>query len=413
MKFGLKLLSGLAFLWLAGCTTTTTPQSKQSASLPTPDYAPFCENAVAKIYIGYPTARLNQCDASDTSQFNFTIHPEKTTDPQGQTINNSPWYGFRVDPLASGTIKFTLNYENGTHRYQPKISYDGVNWTALADAQTPNKRPISFSFSMQTDGRPFFVSAQEAFSKSAHDKWTQTTAKLPFVTQSFIGKSRDGHPIHMLEAKTEPDVQKPYVMWVGRQHPPEVTGALALIPFTETVFGDSALAKRFRKHFNILVVPMMNPDGVTDGHWRFNKGGMDLNRDWGPFSQPETQAIKSSLKRFETGQERIAFFLDFHSTWRNLLYTQTDEEPTSPPMFARDWLDAVDKKLDDEVYAFTREPRPKSDRAISKNYMYETYGISAITYEVGDATNRDAIKTSAEVFAQEMMTLLLKHETGQ
>jgi len=32
---------------------------------------------------------------------------------------------------------------------------------------------------------------------------------------------------------------------------------------------------------------------------------------------------------------------------------------------------------------------------------------------VGDETNRAAIKTSAEIFAEEMMSLLLAHETEQ
>lgn len=82
-------------------------------------------------------------------------------------------------------------------------------------------------------------------------------------------------------------------------------------------------------------------------------------------------------------------------------------------MFARDWVAEVDARLDDDVYTFTREPRPMSERPISKNYMYDTYGISAITFEVGDETPRDAIDLSARVFAEEMMSLLLKHETGQ
>ena len=140
---------------------------------------------------------------------------------------------------------------------------------------------------------------------------------------------------------------------------------------------------------------------------------MDLNRDWGPFTQPETQAVKSAIKPFLEGEQRMAFFLDFHSTWKNLLYTQADDEMTSPPMFARDWLKAVDDRLDDDVYEFSREARHNSGKPISKNYMYDQFGISSITYEVGDHTNRSAIKTSATVFAEEMMTLLLRHEDAQ
>jgi hypothetical protein len=69
--------------------------------------------------------------------------------------------------------------------------------------------------------------------------------------------------------------------------------------------------------------------------------------------------------------------------------------------------------LDDKIYSFTREARSNSGRPISKNYMHDTYGISAITYEVGDETDRPAIDVSAKVFAEEMMSLLLQHETGQ
>ena len=257
------------------------------------------------------------------------------------------------------------------------------------------------------------MSAQEIFTSKAHDVWTDKIAVSPFVTESIIGTSRNGYPLRMLQVQTDPNVNKPYVVWIGRQHPPEVTGALALIPFTETVLGGGDLSDTFLKHFNVLIIPMMNPDGVEAGHWRFNDGGMDLNRDWGPFSQPETRAVRDAFRRFETGQDKIAFFLDFHSTWRNLLYTQTDAEPTNPPLFTKDWIAAVDKRLDDNVYSFTREPRAVSERPISKNYIYQKYGVPAITYVVGDATPRSAIDLSAKVFAEEMMKLLLEHETGK
>jgi len=398
-----------ATLLLLGCQTVPAGQSK---GLPEFSGVALCENGIAAISVNHATARINECTVGSSQKFELTIRPEKTVDTQGEPINNSAWYGFRVDPIVESDIEVRLNYENGKHRYNPKLSYDGKNWTRLADDQVSKIGDAKVDLNLAHDGRPFYISAQEIFTKSAHDAWSEKMASHDFVAMTAIGKSRDGYPIQMLEAKTEPSKEKPYVVWVGRQHPPEVTGALALIPFTETVLGDSELAKRFLDHFNVLVVPMMNPDGVTDGHWRFNKGGMDLNRDWGPFTQPETQAVRDAFDRFENGGDEIAFFLDFHSTWRNLLYTQTDDEPTSPPMFARDWLANVEKNLDNNIYEFTREPRANSGRPISKNYMYDRFGISSITFEVGDSTNREAIDISAKVFAEEMMKLLLKHETG-
>jgi len=412
VQFKLLIGSICAAAFLVSCATSGFKSGAENILSKT-NSSPYCGNEIAEIRANHETARINKCDIVSDNSFSLTIRPEKITDPQGKTINNSPWYGFRVDPKQAGYVNFELAYENGTHRYRPKLSYDGVNWITLPGTETPKPRPEKFSFRVKTDERPFFISAQEIFTAKAHDKWAADIAARPDVSSSIIGKSRHGYPLKMLEVKTDPSVKKPYVVWVGRQHPPEITGALALIPFTETVLNDSKLSKRFLEQFNLLVVPMMNPDGVKDGNWRFNDGGMDLNRDWGPFTQPETRAVKEAFRRFETGEDKIAFFLDFHSTWRNLLYTQTDEEPTDPPMFTKKWVEAVDGRLDDKVYTFTREARPMSDRPISKNYIYELYGVPAITYEVGDATPRSAITESAQVFAEEMMKLLLEHEAYQ
>lgn len=402
-KFHIGLMAGTLTL-LAACVSAPKPLmvAPQGVNVPSAKGEPVCENAMAKIFITHETARVNGCDVTGEDSFSFTITPENTP------INDSAWYGFRVDPKTEGVLTVTLNYKDGKHRYPPKYSYDGTSWNVLPEERVNKIKKDKVTMRLDVASSPFFISAQEIFTASAHDNWTNKAARKSFVSKSIIGNSKDGYPIAMLEA-VEGSADKPYVVLVGRQHPPEVTGALAMIPFMNMVIGDTDLAKRFRTKFNVLMVPMMNPDGVSAGYWRHNKNGKDLNRDWGPFTQPETQAVEGALKRFKSGEHEITLFLDFHSTWRNLLYTQTDEEITSPPLFARDWLKAVDEKLDDDVYRFTREPSPNSGRPTSKNYMWETYGIPAITYEVGDHTNRAGIEISGAVFAEEMMRLLLQH----
>lgn len=394
----------------------TTPElSEQAPALKQASSEPLCENKMAEIRAAHKTARVNGCDVMSSTAFAFTITPEEKTDPEGKKINNSPWYGFRVDPKGrkEKTLRIRLNYENGDHRYPPKISYDGQYWEFLPPTRVTEIESDKVDITLKLDNRPFFISAQEIFTPAAHKLWAEKLAEKSFVTQTIIGESKEGRPLYMIEAATETDKKKPYVVLVGRQHPPEVTGALALMPFTEQILSQDELSERFLEHFNLLVIPMINPDGVLAGNWRFNMGGMDLNRDWGPFSQPETQAVKAAFERFENVEDDIIFFLDFHSTGRNLLYTQADDEPTYPPMFTKQWLEAVDEKLDDDVYSFTREARHNSGRPISKNYMYDTYGIPAITYEVGDDTPRKAIDISARVFAEEMMKLLIEHETAE
>ena len=115
--------------------------------------------------------------------------------------------------------------------------------------------------------------------------------------------------------------------------------AIAFFAFYETLLADSELAAKFRQHFNIIAVPLLNPDGVIGGNWRHNLSGTDLNRDWGPFKQPETLLIKKLLDQLDASGKNIRVFLDFHSTKRNVFYTQNDANPTKPLRFTQTWLE--------------------------------------------------------------------------
>lgn len=79
----------------------------------------------------------------------------------------------------------------------------------------------------------------------------------------MIGKSVKGKPIYQI-ITNQPAV-KQWLVVLGRQHPPEVTGAMALFPFVDTLLGNSELARYFRQQYNIVIVPNMNPDGVELG----------------------------------------------------------------------------------------------------------------------------------------------------
>lgn len=132
-----------------------------------------------------------------------------------------------------------------------------------------------------------------------------------------------------------------------RHHPLEVNGTIALMNFVETLAGSDETARAFRQEFKVVVVPLVNPDGVAAGHWRNNLGGVDLNRDWGPFRQPETQAVRDEIKYKREGEPPLALLLDFHSTQQDLFYVQGDDRPTRPPGFAREWLGALSRRMPD------------------------------------------------------------------
>lgn len=405
LTYPLLLLGSLS---LASCSTVAKQADEKTALLSGAEI--LCETSAFAIQTGYITSRANECSVTSDESVTLTIRPEAMTDPAGQPINNSPWYGFHVVPRTSGQVEVQLDYIGGRHRYEPKISFDGKSWSLLDADQITEKSETSVGLNLILEDNPFFVSAQAIMTPADHDEWTGKIGERSDATVSVFGESARGYPLKQIEIQTNPDVEKPYVVLVGRQHPPEITGAQALNPYAETILNGSELSNQFLDHFNLLIIPMINPDGVKDGNWRFATGGMDLNRDWGPFTQPETRAVREAFERFHSGEDEVAIFLDFHSTWRNLLYTQTDEEPTVPPMFTRDWVAAVEARLDSEVYPFTRDPRPLSERAISKNYMYRNFGVPSITYEVGDRTPKPANEDAARVFAEEMMKIFLDHK---
>ena len=122
-----------------------------------------------------------------------------------------------------------------------------------------------------------------------------------------IGLSKEGREMRLMMIGQAQATDR--IMVISRQHPPEVTGYLAMKGFIETVAGDSKLARKFRKSFAVDVVPLMNPDGADNGHWRHNSGGIDLNRDWSDFNQPETSNVRDfAQQQVEDGQAQYHFF---------------------------------------------------------------------------------------------------------
>ena len=383
-----RLFLAATLLLLASCAATGPAfQSGQA-----------CETASLSVIDGFAGARRGRCTVLADDHVRVTNLPE-----DGGYINDSPWYAMKVVPKTRTAANITINYRGGQHRYQPKISTDGIHWSALDDsAVSVGSDGKSVTITTPASDTPFWIAAQEILTPAIYDAWMKTMVATGNTNLSVLGESRNRQPIALLSSNSD---ARDVLFLVGRQHPPEVTGAIAFLAFYETLMADSELANTFRKRFSILAIPMINPDGVIGGNWRHNLGGTDLNRDWGPFEQPETQLIRDLLDRVDAGDKHIRVFLDFHSTQKNVFYTQNADHPSTPPNFTRTWLDNAKPRI--ENYEYVNKAGGVERIGVSKNYMYKRYGIPSLTYEVGDETERPAIRASATVFAEEMMKLML------
>jgi predicted deacylase len=235
--------------------------------------------------------------------------------------------------------------------------------------------------------------------------WTDALATRPGATKRTIGKSIAGRPIQLVEI--DQGAPANYLIVIGRQHPPEVTGSMGLMSFIERIMDDSEMSRNFRKKFRIVTVPLVNPDGVHEGQWRSTLGAVDANRDWHDFSQPETAAVRDAIAEIQKRPEsRLFLLLDFHTTSKDIFYLPPDSAQTFPPRFSRRWVDAIQARFPD--YEVESTGSHNVDQWTFKRWAFESTGAPGITYELGSATNPEKIERIVQGAADEAMKLLLE-----
>ncbi|MDA3905078.1 MAG: M14 family metallopeptidase [Bacteroidales bacterium] len=362
----------------------------------------FCSNE-------FDGARLNGIVLTNDTLVTALITPENTP------INGSPWYAFKIWSESKQDIYLKLTYLDGVkHRYYPKLSDDGIIWnsldsiyyfpdtTSIMEESSPSNISMKLSISSDT----LWVSAQELITSKHIYKWSEDLALNSFISLEKIGESREGKAINMLKIGTADD-QKMIIV-LSRQHPPEISGYLAMKSFVETLSSDTETAIKFRNTYNTYVIPLINPDGVDNGHWRHNSGGIDLNRDWETFNQPETEAVKIFMQnKVAASGGKFYFGVDFHSTFQDIYYTINPELKGNMPGLVPEMIEAMGK----EIANYEPNIRPgglDGPKISSTSYLFNEFGAESVTFEIGDNTPRDLIKQKGEISAIKLMELMLR-----
>ena len=370
--------------------------SCSSNQLEQSDNAQACNTGNVRLTTDFATGRMDECRLIGQNEYQITLVPENTP------INSSPWYAFKVQAKESTNITVTMKVRGDKHRYPPKISLDGKKWQ-LQEYKLKGDRLV---MKLTASTKPIIIAAQEVIDNQYYIDWAQKLTDGDQVTSSVLGKSTQGRPIYKIEYINEN--AKDWLVILGRQHPPEVTGALALFPFVETLLSNSELSKNYLKKHNILIIPNINPDGVFAGNWRNNANGLDLNRDWNDFSQIETRLINNYLQQLVKQGQKIKFAVDFHSTKRDIFYTMPVDYDVEEPYFVQHWLTDLDHHMPN--FDVIIKPGNNPNLGVSKQYFSDTFGVHAITYEMGDNTDRNEIKRIAFNSANLLMTNMLSKE---
>ena len=356
-----------------------------------------CSTKIFKIDSDFLSSGFSRCEIIAENYIKIYVSPEDI-----DVINPSPWYAFRKS-THNQKVFVEIFYEKFKHRYHPKISIDSVNWDKI---NSKSFRELEDGQGLLIEFLPLkketIVSAQEIISSKWYLNWYKQLSSKEYVQVSDLGLSNGKRPIHRVSIIKNP--KNPYIFFLGRQHPPEVSGVFALKGFVENIISGNKLSLDFLNKYNIIAYPLLIPDGVDQGHWRHNLSSKDLNRDWGFFTQPETKLVFSDIQNILSDDKKVIALIDFHSTFKNLFYIQHPDENLGLSFSVNEWL----KNSEDDLtnYYFSIRPVKSKDNGVAKNFFFKEFNIPTITYEVGDETDRNSIKQSAITFSKNFMKIL-------
>jgi predicted deacylase len=361
---------------------------------------PHCEFETIAFDATFEGGRLAACRERRKGDYILAIRPE------GAPINPSPWYAVDIQSSDKRKITVTLDYGDFRHRYSPDIKPDGGDWRSYEGKIHLKDDGALATFKLDLgEARKLRLAAQPLIVNEDTAAWMRDLAAAKSGPAfSVFGASAEGRPIHALETgagKTD------WLLVIGRQHPPETTGAIAMQAFVERIMVDDELALAFRSRIGVLAIPMLNPDGVAHGNWRNESSGKDMNRDWGPFEKPEPRLVRDEIEKRKAAGKRLVAGLDFHSTNRDVLYTQDDDD-TEFGWFAGAWHEAINARLANESPAeapIERDPGHNPGFPNYKTWINITYGVPGITVEFGDETDPERLRLIGHIAAEELMRL--------
>ena len=109
---------------------------------------------------------------------------------------------------------------------------------------------------------------------------------------------------------------KPIIFISARVHPIETPSSFTINGIITFLLDKKDMrAYLLRKYFVFVLVPMLNPDGVSRGHCRMDSLNQNLNRYYStpdPERQPSCLAIRKLCEHY-TKDKRLFMYLDLHA----------------------------------------------------------------------------------------------------
>lgn len=240
------------------------------------------------------------------------------------------WY-FRVRGAEGRTLTVHFTDTNVIGGRGPAVSNDrGKTWRWLG---TESVRDQSFIYHCQTDetevrfcfAMPYVQENLNAFLLRYRDH--------PNLRVGSLGQSRKGRDVTKLHIGKLDGEPKHRVLITCRHHCCEMMASYSLEGLMAAALAESDDGRWMAENVEMLVVPIMDVDGVEEGDQGKNRTPHDHNRDYsGSSLYPEVKALRDFVPKWSN--ERLKFALDMHDPYirgesAEIIYLVEGDGPTT------------------------------------------------------------------------------------
>jgi len=312
-------------------------------------------------------------------------------------IDEFGWFYFAVANSNGRTATFFLinrcpSWQDSLHN--PVYSNDNLHWQPINEVWHqggPNSDTLGFRLQLQSD--TVWIAQNFPFTMTRMYTFLDTLESSPMVTRQTIGTSVHGRPIDMLTLtdNSYPEENKRTVWLISRQHPTETPSSYLLQGLLRRVLDSSIFSEAFLRDIVLMIVPIINVDGVVEGFARRNANGVDLNRNWHSTpgeiddEEPEIRGVHLAIDDYLSSGGTIDFFMDLHSSRRSEDHGYRVSEADSDPTYFSNQenflktLEILDHWMTVEAWSYLGDGSPQS--RVSAMCMFRMYGLNALLSE--------------------------------
>ncbi|MCD6352157.1 MAG: hypothetical protein J7M26_08550 [Armatimonadetes bacterium] len=234
------------------------------------------------------------------------------------------WWHFELRDVAARQLTVVL--ENAAdvmggleslERVMPVVNFLGKDWHRLPPGEV-DRDADAWRFRLTVPREAPVVSLAfcypYGYSRAldvAHG-WAKSGAELATLCQSPGG--RDVPVLLFGDAEA---AGREMIVATARHHAGETPGSFVLEGFIETFLAAGACGRWLRERGLLVVLPVMDVDGVAEGSFGKGQSPVDLNRDWAGASRWPQVAEARKLLADLADRHNYRLFLDFHAPCAN------------------------------------------------------------------------------------------------